>query len=232
MLYAIGDVHGCRRTLDSLLEHLAADAGGSLTSDDTLVFVGDYVDRGPDSAGVLDRMIELERASDDGTGAACVFIRGNHDQMMLDYVDAAGDVELWWANGGRTTLASYEYRSDWSIPSVHVEFLRRTQLAVEQDGFAFVHAGFDPRLSVSDNLAAQDPDVCLWTRAHLQADLSNWEMPVVCGHTPVTRPINLPSLIDIDTGAVFVNREGLGRLTAVALPERRFIDVPVVDYST
>ena len=225
-LYAIGDVHGCVRTLGALLAHLDADAGGALTPDDTVVFVGDYVDRGPDSPGVLDRMIALD--AQEG-GAEYVFLRGNHDQMMLDYVDGAGDVELWWVNGGRSTLAGYERRGEFAIPPEHVAFLRRTELAAERGGFAFVHAGFDTRKSVADNLADPDPAIVLWTRKHLDANLAAWEIPVVCGHTPVAEPIDTPRLIGIDTGAVFPNRPGLGRLTAVSLPERRFLSVETAE---
>lgn len=228
-LYAIGDVHGCLRTLDDLLGALADDAGRPLGPDDTLVFVGDYIDRGPSSPGVIDRMIELEAASEEGTGPECVFLRGNHDQMMLDYVDGAGDSDLWWVNGGRTTLEAYEARGDRRLPPEHVAFLQRTVLAAEGAGFAFVHAGLDTRRSVADNLEAPDPHIVLWTREHLSADLSNWEIPVVCGHTPVTEPVDEPHLIAIDTGAVFAHREGLGRMTAVVLPERRFISVPTSD---
>ena len=228
-LYAIGDVHGCPRTLDALLSQLDDDAGGALGPDDTLVFVGDYIDRGPDSAAVLDRMLELEAASDQGAGPRGVFLRGNHDQMMLDYVDGAGDTDLWWVNGGRTTLASYEARGDRRIPPAHLDFLRRTPLVHQAGGFAFVHAGLDTRRSVADNLAEPDPRIVLWTRQHLGADLSNWEIPVVCGHTPVEEPLDQPRLIGVDTGAVFTGRPGLGRLTAVALPDRRFIEVDTVD---
>ena len=228
-LYAIGDVHGCLGTLDALLRLLADDAGGALGPGDTLVFVGDYIDRGPFSPQVIDRMIELETASDDGTGPRCVFLRGNHDQMMLDYADGVGDADLWWVNGGRTTLESYETRGDRRLPPEHIEFLRRTALAAEGAGFAFVHAGLDTRRSVADNLDDPDPNIVLWTRQHLDADLSNWEMPVVCGHTPVSEPIDEPMLIGIDTGAVFLHREGLGRMTAVSLPDRRFLSVATVD---
>lgn len=228
-LYAIGDVHGCARTLDALLRRLADDAGRPLGSEDTLVFVGDYVDRGPDSPGVLDRMVRLEEDAAAGRGPDAVFLRGNHDQMMLNYADGTGDTELWWMNGGRSTLIAYEARGDLRLPTEHLDFLRRTPLVAERDGFAFVHAGFDPCLSVADNIADPDPSVALWTRDHLQADLSAWEMPVVCGHTPVPTPINLPQLIGIDTGAVYVDRIGLGRLTAVALPERRFLSVHTAD---
>jgi len=227
--YAIGDVHGCVRTLDALLDRLAEDAGGTLDSHDVLVFVGDYVDRGPSSPEVLDRMIEMETASVQGTGPCCVFLRGNHDQMMLDYAEGVGDADLWWVNGGHSTLAAYEARGDRRLPPEHVEFLRRTELVADGEGFAFVHAGLDTRKTVAQNLADPDPHIALWTRQHLDADLSKWEKPVVCGHTPVSEPLDTPHLIDIDTGAVFVHRPGLGRLTAVSLPDRRFLSVATVD---
>ena len=219
-LYAIGDVHGCARTLDALL-----DALPPLGPRDTVVFLGDYVDRGPDSPGVLERLLGFEAAAAHGTGPACVFLRGNHDQMMLDYTAGAGDVELWFANGGQATLDAYALAGYPALPADHVDFLARTVLWHVQDGFAFVHAGLDPARSVADNLDDADPDVLLWTRAHLTAGLDAWEMPVVCGHTPTPAPVNLPRLINLDTGAVFAGREGLGRLTAVALPERRFTSV-------
>ncbi|MGB3543243.1 metallophosphoesterase family protein [Rubrivirga sp.] len=228
-LYAIGDIHGCARTLNALLAAIDHDLGRPMNGNDDLVFVGDYVDRGPDSPAVLDRMIELEEHSTSGRGPQCTFLRGNHDQMMLDYAIGEGDTELWWVNGGRTTLAAYEERGDQMIPTAHVDFLVRTPLAAEGSGFAFVHAGFDTRISIAENLEHPDPAIVLWTRKHLEADLSQWEMPVVCGHTPVSTPVNDPKLIAIDTGAVFAGRPGLGTMTAVALPERRFVTVPTSD---
>ena len=219
-LYAIGDVHGCAVTLDRLLERLAP------TPDDRLVFIGDYVDRGPDSPGVIERLLRLEAASEDGSGPACVFLRGNHDQMMLDYVDGVPEsFELWRINGGLATLAGYMAPDGLHIPEPHVAFLRRTVFVHEEDGFVFVHAGLDPAKSVAENLARPDPRVFLWTRAHLDADLSAWETPVVCGHTPQPEPLDRPRLIDIDTGAVYHHLPGFGTLTAVCLPERTFVRV-------
>ena len=219
-LYAIGDVHGCVRTLDALLDQLA------LTPDDELVFVGDYVDRGPDSRATIERLIEIEAASEAGTGPRTLFLRGNHDQMMLNHADGVGDFELWRTNGGLATLASYEEAGDRAIPDAHVAFLERTQLAYDTEHAVFVHAGLDPSLSVAENLAAPSSRVFLWTRAHLDADLSRWEKPVVTGHTPVANPTNTPHLINVDTGAVYVNRRPeLGKLTAVSLPDRTFTSV-------
>lgn len=217
-LYAIGDIHGCRGTLDALLDRL------DLSPEDHLVFVGDYIDRGPDSHGVIERLIALRDAAASGDGPRCTFLRGNHDQMLLDTVAGApGAADLWHANGGHATLISYP---DHVVTQEHLAFLRDTEIAVIVDGVAFVHAGLDPSRPVAEQVQFHDPDIALWTRAHLRADRSAWEMPVVCGHTPVPEPLAEDNLIAIDTGAVYHHRPDLARLTAVKLPERTFIAVP------
>ena len=217
-LYAIGDIHGCLGTLDALLATL------DLTPEDHLVFIGDYIDRGPDSYGVIERLMEMRDAAARGEGPACTFLRGNHDQMLLDWADARpGAYDLWRANGGLATLTSYP---DTRIPPEHFAFFRATELAAQIGGFAFVHAGLDPDRPVAEQLEDPDPETILWTRAHLNADLSAWEMPVVCGHTPVAQPLADEHLIAIDTGAVYHHRAELGRLTAVRLPEVEFVSVP------
>ena len=217
-VYAIGDIHGCLGTLEALLDRIGPGA------DDHLVFVGDYIDRGPDSRGVLARMIALRDAAASGAGPACTFIRGNHDQMLLDWVDEVpGAFDLWRPNGGLTTLDSYP---EGRVLPEHVAFLRETELAVIVGGAAYVHAGLDPARPVREQVERPDPEVALWTRAHLRADLSRWEMPVVCGHTPVLEPLATRALVAIDTGAVYHHREGLGRLTAARMPEAEFVQVP------
>jgi len=221
-VYAIGDIHGCIATLDALLDRLAPK------DDDHLIFIGDYIDRGPDSKAVIDRLLELEKTTELGTGPRCTFLRGNHDQMMLDYVDFPGDpdvYELWTINGGLSTLNSYVEDGRLVLPDAHVDFLRRTELVHETDDFVFVHAGLNPKKSIAENLNPIDPQVALWTRSHLKAKLKKWEKPVVCGHTPQREPINDSLLINIDTGAVYNHIEGLGVLTAVKLPEREFTQV-------
>lgn len=217
--WAIGDVHGCARTLDALL---AALPGGA-----PLVFVGDYVDRGPDSPGVLDRLVAL------GQERPCVFLRGNHDQMLLDYVDGAMDAEelsLWTQqNGGDTTLRQYEQRG--GIPRAHADFLRATQLFHEAEGAAFVHAGLDPYRRVDEQLAQPDAFALMWRRDHLDVlpSARAWERPVVCGHTPHAEPLDQPNLVLVDTGVFRPASVGFGRLTAVEMPQRRFVSVPNAD---
>ena len=216
-IIAIGDIHGCARTLDTLLQTLAP------TPEETLLFVGDYIDRGPDSKGVIDRLIQLKKEH------PCIFLRGNHEDLLLRYLDH-GEFDLWAINGGMSTLASYGlFEKGQALPEKHVRFVRDTVLYHETEKHLFVHAGIRPHLSVGENLMENDPAVFLWERSHLKAEQTLWEKTVVCGHTPVSQPVSLPHLINIDTGCVFYTHPHLGHLTAVRLPERAFVRVPYVD---
>ncbi|WP_263789443.1 metallophosphoesterase family protein [Salinibacter sp.] len=217
-LIAVGDIHGCLESLNALLDRL------NPSSDDHLLFVGDYIDRGPDSRGVIDRLLDLRES------ISCTFLRGNHEAMMIDYLDS-GAFSLWRMNGGVSTLQSYlkGEGSEVHIPAAHAEFVRETKLYHETDDFLFVHAGLRPDLTVEENLDRPDEEVLLWERGHLEASGLAWEKPVVCGHTPQPDPISHDKLILIDTGCVYHMKPGMGRLTAVRLPQREFIDVPYAD---
>ncbi len=214
-LIAIGDIHGCVGTLDVLLKLLAP------AQDDHLIFIGDYIDRGPDSKGVIDRLLRLRQSQQ------CTFLRGNHEAFMLAYLQDQ-EFELWGMNGGVATLRSYAVDGqNVYIPEEHVDFVRQTQLYYDDPGFFFVHAGLRPELTIAENLAHCGEEVFLWEREHLHVHESElaWEKTVVCGHTPKPEPLNLDKLIDIDTGCVYHMHPRMGRLTAVRLPEREFIMV-------
>ena len=211
-LIAIGDIHGCALTLDRLLDRLQPNGT------DHLVFVGDYIDRGPDSKGVIDRLLDLREHH------RCTFLRGNHEAFMLDYLNQI-DLDLWYTNGGLATLNSYR-RDGHNIPEAHIDFVRETELFFDTEAFFFVHAGLKPTLGIAHNLERYGEEVFLWERSHLDAPLLAWEKPVVCGHTPRPEPVNQDRLIAIDTGCVYNWHPNLGRLTAVRLPEREFISVP------
>lgn len=217
-LIAIGDIHGCPKSLDAILDRIDP------SPDDHLLFIGDYIDRGPDSKSVIDRLLDLREE------VPCTFLRGNHEAMMIEYLDT-GAFSLWRMNGGTSTLRSYRRpgASEINIPEAHVEFVRETKLYHETEDFLFVHAGLKPELSIEENLEQGDEEVLLWERGHLNASEVAWEKPVVCGHTPRPEPINREKLILIDTGCVYHMQPGMGRLTAVYLPERRFVDVPYAD---
>ena len=221
-LIAIGDVHGCPATLEALLQEL------SPTPEDHLVFVGDYIDRGPDSKRVIDRLLALKEEQ------PCTFLRGNHEALMLDYLDAGGEaaatraLRLWQQNGGQSTLQSYADGRTVRLPEAHLDFIHATKRYHETPDFFFVHAGLKPGRTIEENVSAGDDHTFLWERGHFEAPALAWEKPVVCGHTPQRAPVNRDKLIAIDTGCVYHRRQGLGRLTAVRLPAREFVSVEYV----
>lgn len=215
---AIGDIHGCPYSMIALLEQLEE------YKDRTYVFIGDYIDRGPDSRGVVDYLLQFSKSHD------CIFIRGNHEHMMLEALET-GYNTLWMQNGGNVTLQSYNGRlGQEEFFEDHMEFYNNTRLYHETDDFLFVHAGLDPNISIKDALAdASNYDDFLWSRDHLQSNFPVWEKTVVFGHTPRPEPIVRHRMIGIDTGCVFKNLPGYGILTAVLLPEKKFISQVCLD---
>lgn len=219
MLYAIGDIHGELRKLDALLTQLPLGAS------DRLVFLGDYIDRGPDSAGVVSRLLDLSRQTD------CIFLLGNHESMLLDFLGFKGSTwfggDAFLLNGGDRTLASYGYFSSpdpkpetFALPPAHERFFRDLKLFHLEGDYAFVHAGLDERTLQSGDLAfalrRSRPEDLLWNRSTPELP-HNLGVTIVCGHTPsrdfeVRR--NEPFSLGIDTGAVYG-----GPLTAIRLPD-------------
>ena len=211
-LIAIGDIHGCSRTLKELLEAL------SLGAEDHLVFLGDYVDRGPDTRGVIHQLIALSKR------VRCTFLRGNHEQAMLDWL--SGEEGTYWLHyGGEETLQSYMQGGKLDFPATHLSFLQSTTLYLETPEFFFVHAGLRPDRTVQENIRHAETEVFLHYRGHLRVAVPLWEKCVVFGHTPHSAPILTDRMIGIDTGCVFPERLGLGRLTAIRLPEREVVAV-------
>jgi len=206
-IVAIGDVHGCARTLKAPI-HL---------------FVGDYIDRGPDSKEVVDFLLEVKN------DRKTVFLRGNHEVMLLEALEL-GTSRNWMFNGGKTTLQSYgKDASVEDIPEGHLEFFKKTRLYYETDDYFFVHAGIPPTMSIEQSKAdATVHDYFFWGREHLNAFGPPWEKTVVFGHTPQPFPIQQRGMIGIDTGCVY-SRPGLGKLTAVLLPEEKFIQQTSLD---
>jgi serine/threonine protein phosphatase 1 len=214
---AIGDIHGCLQSLNELLLKLID------YSDYTYIFIGDYIDRGPDSCGVIERLIEFDKEED------CIFLRGNHEQMLLDAY-LGGDLDLWLRNGGTATLNSYGATEDHiHFPDEHLAFYQETKIYFEAENYFFVHAGISPLKTIEENLQdKEERDEFLWKRSHLNAFETAWEKEVVFGHTPRPHPILKPEMIGIDTGCVYKSL-GYGKLTAVILPEQKFIQQVCVD---
>ncbi len=211
----IGDIHGCVNSLNALLEKLRPHR------DWVHVFLGDYIDRGPDSHGVIQRLIEF------GNEAECVFLRGNHEQMAVDAF-LEGDDDSWrhWLNnGGRSTMDSYT-RAGTNLAEAggHLDFMLATDFFYETPEFICVHGGINPYMTVAENVAQVDPYEFLWERRHIQTVVPDWEKTVVFGHTPMATAKMERNMIGLDTGCVFSDR-GFGRLTALLMPERELIDV-------
>src|SRR5699024_9435216 len=135
-----------------------------------------------------------------------------------------GDLDLWLMNGGDSTLESYGATYDnINIPDDHLVFYRNTRMYFETEDYFFVHAGLSPEKTIHESLCDQSlRQKFLWERSHLNAFKTPWEKTVVFGHTPRPYPIRKPKMLGIDTGCVYESL-GYGRLTAVILPEEKFI---------
>ncbi len=211
--FAIGDVHGELFKLKSLIGRLF------LQNDDVIVMLGDYIDRGKHSFEVIDYLIELSKQF------KCVFLKGNHELMFMDYLSGINeDIFLW--NGGKKTLLSYEkngynahyYNSveEREIPVSHLDFFRGLQPYYEVEDYIFVHAGIFP-----DTPMENMPDEILyWDRSFVYNAAKYKGKTVVCGHSPASQVLETENVICIDTGACF---ERMGNLTCVKLPAREFI---------
>ncbi len=186
-LLAVGDIHGCLDQLDALMIQVAPTLG------DQVIFLGDYVDRGPASFGVIDYLIEFGKSL-----PATVFLRGNHDQMFTDYLDGH-DATIFLMNGGTKTLHSYQSNGEWPIPSSHRFFLEALLDSYEKEDYIFVHAGLRPGIP----LAEQDISDLLWIRREFVTSDYDWGKAVVYGHTPLAEPLLTASRIGLDTGCVY-----------------------------
>lgn len=191
--YAITDVHGCLKKLEELVRRCYADAAGRPMK---FIFLGDYVDRGPDSLGVVQYLMELQRSRADQD----IFLKGNHEDLVVTAADSEFFEERWLSNGGLATLKSYGLSSADKIPAEHVNWFRRLPLLFDDGQRFFVHAGVHPdRL-----LDQQDEYDLLWIREPFLSSEKDYGRLVVHGHTPsrCRRPDLQFNRLNLDTGAV------------------------------
>jgi serine/threonine protein phosphatase 1 len=212
-VYAIGDVHGRFDLLEELLEMIAHDAKGSGGSDQNiLIFLGDYVDRGADSKRVVERLSMPAPA-----GFDMICLKGNHEDMLLQFLEGEGAIFSWLKNGGRETLKSYGVdvknlsgaevtdkavaaarRSLRAvIPGSHLEFLTSLDLIHVEGDYAFVHAGIRPGVS----LAGQKEQNLIWIRDEFLKSDADFGKTIVHGHSIASQPSLKDNRIGIDTGA-------------------------------
>lgn len=206
----VGDVHGCIDELERLLDAVRPSTG------DTICFLGDYVDRGPSAKRVIERLIRLRQQ-----GPTCVFLKGNHEDMFLDFLGAGGrhgDAFLW--NGGGGTLASYGL-SDLPgavvaerLPAAHREFLLSLRSFAYLGRFFCVHAGIRP----TQPLDEQTEEDLFWIRHEFITAPHPFPYTVLYGHTPGPDVrLDLPFKLGLDTGVVYGNRLSCFELTTLEL---------------
>lgn len=220
-LWAIGDIHGCLDLLQRLIEHVQARGSDQPPR---VIFLGDYVDRGPHSRGVLDALVNLEGSS----RIRAEFIRGNHDHVMQNFLADPQAGPAWQGMGADATLASYgvsppppgaspevwaeaQARFVSRVPSAHVGFLARLKPSVQSGDYFFTHAGVRP----GRPLAKQKLTDLMWVRNVFLEDRRPLEKVVVHGHTPTADPYSDHRRVGVDTGAY-----ASGVLTALYLEDK------------
>jgi len=206
--FAIGDIHGNLSHLERLMEEIKPVLD---PQQDTLVFLGDYIDRGPDSKGVVDFILQLR---EDLPQVVC--LKGNHEAMFLDWVLKGENYDLYLYNGGGSTIRSYSQEGEFKLPQAHLDFFDSLLLYYETEHYIFVHAGLRGGIP----LAEQNPHDLIWIRDEFILSPHDFGKIVIFGHTPLQRVFKAPNKIGIDTGAVYG-----GTLTCLELPAQRFYSV-------
>ena len=220
MTYAIGDIHGCNRTFAALLETLRLEPA------DRLILLGDYVDRGPDSKGVIDTIFQLR-----GRGFEVVCLRGNHEQLLLDALDNRDSLELWLLNGGYATQKSFGIRQLRDMPGHYLDFFTSTLYWYETGNYLCVHGG--PDFSQPDPLG--QPDRLMWMRRWYAGIDYGWlgKRIILHGHTPVEKTeiesqagrLGQGQYLNLDNGCVYAGSllrgTGIGNLAAFCLDDQR-----------
>jgi serine/threonine protein phosphatase 1 len=229
-VYAIGDIHGCRDALETLHAMIAADADRAEAQRVLLIYLGDYIDRGPDSAAVIDLLL----AGPPVAGAERVFLCGNHEQAMLDFMAAPDLARKWLQFGGMETLASYGITratsaGNWreslarqledKLPDRHRQFFKGLTDWHRSGDYFFVHAGIRPGRRLDRNTS----DDFRWIREPFLTDRRWHGARIVHGHTISGTPDVHPNRIGIDTGCY----DG-GPLTALVLWQNQhsFLQTP------
>ncbi|MCP5366276.1 MAG: serine/threonine protein phosphatase [Hyphomicrobiales bacterium] len=227
-VYAVGDVHGRTDLVRRLLDLIVADAAGAPEARRVIVFLGDYVDRGPDVAGTVDLLLQGPPP-----GFDYVLLKGNHEDFLLRLLEGTRHLDAWLMNGGIQTLESYgldmtylpaapqqatRLRQDFlaALPDDHLAFYRSLGAWHREGDYLFVHAGVRP----GTRIEKQREEDLLWIRDRFLESDEDFGQVVVHGHTIVGTPEVRRNRIGIDTGAW-----RSGRLTCLALvgDQRRFL---------
>jgi serine/threonine protein phosphatase 1 len=194
LTYAIGDIHGSLQKMRDLMTLCERHADGRPA---TFIFLGDYIDRGPDSRGVIEALMDMQSRQPDRV----IALKGNHEAVAIEIVDGETEAELWLREGGAATLQSYHIDHARDLPHEHVTWLRSLPLTHDDGQRFFVHAGIDPEKP----LGAQSDRDLIWIREPFLSDVRDYGRLIVHGHTPQTDgiPDFRGNRLNLDTGAVF-----------------------------
>jgi serine/threonine protein phosphatase 1 len=211
-VYAVGDIHGRLDLLDALHRRILGDSEQGAPQRQVIVYLGDYVDRGPESREVIDRLLGQPLA-----GFEVVHLKGNHEDLMLEFLEKGTRGELWIRNGADRTLESYGIEVPmWlqpdldkmhmefaeRLPAAHLRFLHDLQLMHREGDYLFAHAGVRPGVALDQQV---EEDV-VWIRDLFLNSDADFGARVVHGHTIVPEPVLKRNRIGIDTGAFRTNR--------------------------
>ena len=233
-IFAIGDIHGCLKQLISLQKNIL-NTKNFKKDNDLLLYIGDYIDRGPHSKDVINQIIKLQKEN-----IKSIFLMGNHEQVMIDFLfNKINNLKYWLNLGADQTFKSYkievvEFIKDGfeddkidrlrsvllnELSDEHIHFLKNLRLSYSVGNYLFVHAGINPEKTLKD----QDKMDFLWSRSDQFFNKNfKFKQIIIHGHTPEKEVISLPYRINIDTGCFFS-----GKLSSVCLNdnnnERKFI---------
>jgi serine/threonine protein phosphatase 1 len=218
-IFVIGDIHGCCNTFKKLLLEII-----DIQKSDKIYCIGDYVDRGNDSKGVIDFIINLRIK-----GYHIHTLRGNHEQMMLDSTIDEQRLNHWLKNGGGETLKNFGISSVNELSRKYLTFLKRTKFFIATNKYIFVHAGLNFKIENPFT----DKDAMLWIRDEYfdKAKINN--RILIHGHTPIPfeslcKQLN-PNKVNIDGGCVYNHKSGFGNLIALELPDMKLIPIRNID---
>ncbi len=216
-LFAVGDIHGCFNSLKILVEDVI-----HLQKSDRIVFLGDYIDRGPKVKDVIDYILHLKEE-----GFDIITLMGNHEKMLLDAFTEDRNIPLWLFNGGGETLFSFGLNSTVGLSNIYWNFFKGLILYYRYEEFIFVHAGFNDK--IEDPF--QDTYQMLWTRNESYINPFLHDKIIIHGHTPITfQKCNdivksYHRVFNVDTGCVFKDISGCGKLTAIELFSKKLYSV-------
>lgn len=213
-VYAIGDIHGRRDLLEDMYSQVQSHISEYPVERVIILFLGDYVDRGPDSRGVIDFLLSLE----DGEALSHIFLIGNHEKAMLDFMEHPEEAIAWLSWGGDAALKSYDVPMknekgkrkppdklaaslSRNVPHAHLKFLNNLKTHHIEDGYIFVHAGLRPGVEINK----QTEDDMLTIREEFVYSKARFDKIVVFGHTIMEEPYYENGRLGIDTGAYATN---------------------------